>query len=163
MNIAWQSALPPTICAICVSILYIQYTTVRQVSAPISHLGLLRILVRDSSPERGTLTFSFLDTITTLDAGCPADDREALRSFAVLHGVRCAPIKYHLYFGGSHAISGVVYSNAQSLQPDEYPTAFMSTLTVPTEVLYRDARGGDVARGEIVAGRGLTRTVDFVV
>ncbi|KAH8988969.1 hypothetical protein EDB86DRAFT_1995003 [Lactarius hatsudake] len=36
MNIAWKSALPPTLCAICVSVLYIQYTTVRQVGTPIS-------------------------------------------------------------------------------------------------------------------------------
>ncbi|KAI9448977.1 hypothetical protein BJY52DRAFT_293646 [Lactarius psammicola] len=29
VNIVWQSALPPTVCAVCVSALYIQYTTVR--------------------------------------------------------------------------------------------------------------------------------------
>ncbi|KAI9448975.1 hypothetical protein BJY52DRAFT_1216096 [Lactarius psammicola] len=30
VNIVWQSALPPTVCAIFVSVLYIQYTTARQ-------------------------------------------------------------------------------------------------------------------------------------
>ncbi|KAI9435749.1 hypothetical protein H4582DRAFT_620463 [Lactarius indigo] len=30
VNIIWQSALPPTLCAICVAVLYIRYTTVRQ-------------------------------------------------------------------------------------------------------------------------------------
>jgi hypothetical protein len=43
----------------------------------------------------------------------------------------------------------VVSSNSQPLQPDERPTTFISTLTVPTEVLYmftRDARGGDLCR-----------------
>src|SRR6266702_4582447 len=47
-------------------------------------------LVRESSLEQRTLTtgFSFLESIAALDADCPADDREALRSFAVLHDVR---------------------------------------------------------------------------
>ncbi len=61
-------------------------------------------------------------------------------------------------------------SNAQPLQPDEQPTTFISTLTVPTEVMYtctrdlaRDAQGGNSARSGIVAEPGLARTVDFAV
>jgi hypothetical protein len=86
----WQSALPPTLCAICVSVLYIQYTTVHQV------------IVSISAPAHGpsscsreltgewmlTTGFSFLDTIAALDAGCPTDDWEVLRPFFVLHDVR---------------------------------------------------------------------------
>ena len=57
-------------------------------------------------------------------------------------------------------------SNAQPLQPDERPTTFISTLTVPTEVLVTfpcDARGRDISCGEISAERGLARSVNFVV
>ncbi len=66
-------------------------------------------------------------------------------------------------------ISDIVSSNAQPLQPDERPTTFISTLTVPTEamVMYtrtRDARVGGVASGEIVAAEcGPARTVEFAV
>ncbi|KAH9077733.1 hypothetical protein EDB83DRAFT_1509094 [Lactarius deliciosus] len=59
--------------------------------------------------------------------------------------------------GKLYVLSLFYMINARPLQPDERPTAFMSTLTVPTvtEVVYtltRDARGGDAACGEISAG-----------
>lgn len=41
-----------------------------------------------------TTSFSFLVSIAALDAGCPADDREALCSFAVLYDVRRLDIAY---------------------------------------------------------------------
>ena len=87
----WQSALPPTLCAVCVSVLYIQYTTVSQVSVSISAPA------RGSSSCSGELTgprwmlttgFLLLDAIAALDAGCPTNDWEALRPFLVLHDVR---------------------------------------------------------------------------
>ena len=88
MNIVWQSALPPTLCAICVSVLYIQYSTVPQVSvsisAPAQGSRSRELIGATSADDR------LLDTITALDAGYPADDREALRSFVVLHDVRRA-------------------------------------------------------------------------
>jgi len=88
----WQSALPPTLCTICVSVIYIRFSTARQVSAlpfyPCS--GFFWRLVRGSSLERRTLTtgFPFSEKIAVLADGYPGDDREALRSFAVLHDVR---------------------------------------------------------------------------
>jgi hypothetical protein len=68
------------------------------------------------------------------------------------------------------AILTTVSSNSQSLgglpQPDDQPTTFISTFTVPTEVLHtltREARVGDVAWSETAAGRALDRTVEFAV
>ncbi len=122
-------------------------------------------LVRESSPERRTLTtgFSFLETFAALDIGSPADQREALCSFAVLHDVRRLGIAC---ISVVHTISDVVSSNAEKPQPAERSTTLISTLTVPTELLHtftRDARGGDVSRGEIAAARGPPRPVDFAV
>jgi hypothetical protein len=69
-----------------------------------------------------------------------------------------------------YAMFDVVSSNAQPLggplQPDEQPTTFTSTLTVPTVVLCtltRDARVGNVACSETAAGHGPACTVDFSV
>ncbi|KAN0136622.1 hypothetical protein V8E53_005669 [Lactarius tabidus] len=111
MNIVWQSALPPTLCAICVSVLYIQYTTVRQ---------------------------------TQLQLWMPVVQQ---------------------MIGKLYVLSLFYMINSQPLQLDERPTTFISTLTVPTEVLYmftRDTRGTDISCGEI-QGRGTARTVDFAV
>ncbi|KAH9064555.1 hypothetical protein EDB87DRAFT_1250478 [Lactarius vividus] len=62
-NIVWQSALPPTLCTICLSIFYVRYATVRQ-----------------------TLTtyFPFSDKNAVMANSYPGDDREALRSLAVI-------------------------------------------------------------------------------
>ena len=53
-----------------------------------------------------------------------------------------------------------------SPRPVEQPTAFISTLTVPTEVLNAftfDAPAEDVTHSEIAAGYGTSRTVGFTV
>lgn len=103
-NIVWQSALPPTLCTICLSVFYVQYSTVRQ-----------------------TKVRSWLTVIQAM-------------------------------IGKLYVLSLFYMINARPpLQPDERPTAFMSTLTVPTvtgvvHTLTRDARGGDAACGEISAG-----------
>ncbi|KAH8988356.1 hypothetical protein EDB92DRAFT_1031495 [Lactarius akahatsu] len=112
VNIVWQSALPPTLCAICVSVLYIQYTSVRQ-----DQLQLWMPVIQQM-------------------------------------------------IGKLYVLSLFYMINAQLPQSAERPTTFISTLTVPVEVLHtftREARGEDVSRGEIVAGRGPTRTNDFAV
>lgn len=112
VNIVWQSALPPTLCAICVSVLYIQYTTVRQ-----DQLQLWMPVIQQM-------------------------------------------------IGKLYVLSLFYMINAQPPQPAERPTTLISTLTVPVEVLHtfvREARGEDVSRGEIVAGGGPTRTIDFAV
>jgi len=52
------------------------------------------------------------------------------------------------------------------IPPVEQPTAFISTLTVPTEVLHtfmRDAQVEDVAHSEIAGERRPTRAVEFAV
>ncbi|KAH9068036.1 hypothetical protein EDB83DRAFT_674644 [Lactarius deliciosus] len=108
VNIVWQSALPPTLCAICVSVLYIQYTTVRQLWMPV----------------------------------------------------------IQQMIGKLYVLSLFYMINTKPPQPAELPTTFISTLTMPVEVLHtfmREARGEDVSRGEIVAGLGPTRTIDFAV
>ena len=104
-----------------------------------------------------------LDTITALDANCSTDDREALRPFSVLYDVRRFDIFCFRWFTLT-----LMASNFQPLQPDEGSTTFVSTLTVPTEVLYtftRDARRGDISCGEIQIGTGpgTARMVDFAV
>ncbi|KAH9175781.1 hypothetical protein EDB89DRAFT_2066360 [Lactarius sanguifluus] len=112
VNIVWQSALPPTLCAICVSVLYIQYTTVPQ-----DQLQLWMPVIQQM-------------------------------------------------IGKLYVLSLFYMINAHPPQPAERPTTFISTLTVPVEILdpfMREARGEDVSRGEIVAGRGPTRTIDFAV
>jgi hypothetical protein len=67
-------------------------------------------------------------------------------------------------------IADSVSSNSQQLggplRPNEQPTTFISTLTVPTEVLHTltlDARVGDVACSEVVVECGPARTVEFAV
>ena len=68
---------------------------------------------------------------------------------------------------GPHAISDVLFSNAWPLETDEHSTAFMSTFTIPMEVIHtraRDSRGEDGACGEIVAAEyGSSRTIEFAV
>jgi hypothetical protein len=110
-----------------------------------------------------TTGFLFSERIAVLVAEYPGDDREALPSFTVLHYVRrsdpCVSVV--------HTISDVVSSNAQPLRPDEHPSTFMSTLTIPMEVMHtrtRDARGGDDASSEIVAAEcGPAKVVAFAV
>ncbi|KAH9034756.1 hypothetical protein EDB85DRAFT_1946640 [Lactarius pseudohatsudake] len=102
-NIVWQSALPPTLCTICLSVIYVQYSTMRQTKMQLWS--------------------------TVIQA----------------------------MIGKLYVLSLFYMINARPpLQPNERPTAFMSTLTVPTvtEVVHtptRDARG-DAACGEISAG-----------
>ena len=134
-----------------------------------------QVSVRISSPAHGSLGNVFeltgtldaddsvspsLDAITALDANYPTDDREALRPFSVLYDVRrfdisCVSVVYTLA------------SNSQPLQPqpDEGSTTFISTLTVPTEVLYTFTRDTRMSCGEIqiATGRGTARRVDFAV
>ncbi|KAH9162354.1 hypothetical protein EDB89DRAFT_2026150 [Lactarius sanguifluus] len=102
-NIVWQSALPPTLCTICLSVFYVQYSTMRQTNIQIWS--------------------------TVIQA----------------------------MIGKLYVLSLFYMINTRPLQPDERPTAFMSTLTVPTvtevvHTLTRDARGGDAVCGEISAG-----------
>ncbi|KAF8266026.1 hypothetical protein EI94DRAFT_1803661 [Lactarius quietus] len=111
-NIVWQSALPPTLCSICVAILYIQYTTVRQ---------------------------------TQLQLWMPVVQQ---------------------MIGKLYALSLFYMINSKTPEPNEQPTTLISSLTVPADVLYtftRGARGEDISCGEIVAGRGPARAVDFAV
>lgn len=109
-------------------------------------------------------TFSFSGRFGVLAQGFPGNDWEALRSFAFLHDVRHF---YLAYISVVYTMSNVVYSNARTLggplHPDEPPTTFISTLTVPTEVFTRDARVGDVTCSEIAAGHGPVRTIGFAV
>jgi hypothetical protein len=131
-------------------------------------LPLLRILA-ESCPwlERRTLTtgFPFSGKIAVLAGGYPGDGREALCSFSALHDVRHFDLTC---ISVIHTIDDIVSSNTKPLQPGELPTTFISTLTVPAEVMYtrtRDTRGGGIASGhsEIVAEPGPVRTLDFVV
>ncbi|KAI9448971.1 hypothetical protein BJY52DRAFT_1228032 [Lactarius psammicola] len=111
-NIVWQSALPPTLCTICLCVLYVQFSTMHQ---------------------------------------------EKLMHW---------PKVIQATIGKLYVLSLFYMINTQPLQPDELPTTFISTLTVPTEVIYtrtRDARGGDISRSEIVTERGPARAVDFAV
>ncbi|KAI9448972.1 hypothetical protein BJY52DRAFT_1192966 [Lactarius psammicola] len=111
-NVVWQSALPPTLCTICLCVLYVQYSTVRQ----------------------KTLQY----WLTVIQA----------------------------MIGKLYVLSLFYMINTQPLQSGERLTAFVSTLTVPTEFVYsrtRDVQGGDVSHSETVAERGPTRTVDFAV
>ncbi|KAN0136626.1 hypothetical protein V8E53_005673 [Lactarius tabidus] len=80
------------------------------------------------------------------------------------------PMIIQATIGKLYVLSLFYMINAQTLggppQPDERPTAFISTLTVPTEVLNTltlDAQVGGVTRSEIAAGRGPSRTVEFAV
>ncbi|KAI9448970.1 hypothetical protein BJY52DRAFT_1216092 [Lactarius psammicola] len=103
VNIIWQSALPPTLCAVCMSVFYIRYTTVPQ----------------------GDLPFWF-------------------------------PV-IQAMIGKLYVLSFLYMVNSQPLQSDKRPTTFISTLTVPTEIMYprtRDARADTVCSEIIVAERG---------
>ncbi|KAH9000594.1 hypothetical protein EDB86DRAFT_3075068 [Lactarius hatsudake] len=110
-NIVWQSALPPTLCAICLTVFYVQYSTVR--------------------PTKTQLWSTVIQAA----------------------------------IGKLYVLSLFYMINARPpVQPDERPTAFMSTLTVPTatevvHTLTRDARGGDAACGEIPA-RNILRNLE---
>ncbi|KAI9435746.1 hypothetical protein H4582DRAFT_620281 [Lactarius indigo] len=121
VNIVWQSALPPTLCAICISALYLRFSVAPEVSTP---PFLLRECWR---------------------SGC----RMSMR-----------------WIGKLYVLSLFYMINAQPPQLNERPTTVISTLTVPTEVMYTrtlDARGGDIALNEIVAERGPVRTIGFAV
>lgn len=136
----------------------------RQVSAPISspaHGSLGNVFELTGTLDADDSVSPSLDTITALDANCPTDDREALRPFFVLYDVcrfdiSCVSVVYTLRV-----------SNSQPLQPqpDEGSTTFISTLTVPTEVLYTFTRDTRMSCGEIqiATGRGTARRVDFAV
>src|SRR6266702_3738395 len=167
VNIVWQSALPPTLCAICTFVLYFLFSTAPRVSAPdfCPCSGFCWVLFAGAHWSDGTLTtgFPFSENSAVLVPGCPSDDWEALRSFALLHDVRRLDV---VCVSVVHTISDLMSSNAQPLQPDERPTTFISTLTVPAEFMYtqtRNARVGDVACGEIAAECGPARTLDFPV
>jgi hypothetical protein len=115
-NLVWQSALPPTLCTVCVCVIYVQFG--------ISH-------------------------------------QEDLEYW---------PKVIQAMIGKLYVLSLFYMINAQPLggplQPDEQPTTFTSTLTVPTVVLCtltRDARVGNVACSETAAGHGPACTVDFSV
>ncbi|KAH8988362.1 hypothetical protein EDB92DRAFT_1948038 [Lactarius akahatsu] len=73
----------------------------------------------------------------------------------------------HAMIGKLYVLSLFYMINAkQPLQPDERPTTFISTLTVPAEGTYtvtRSARGGDVAFSENPAECEQARTVDSAV
>ena len=117
------------------------------------------------SLERQTLTtsFPFSEKVAVLADGYSGHDREALRSFAALHDVRRFDFTRVLVI---HTIYDIVSSNAQPLQPDEQPTGFISTLTVPAEVVYiltRDAPGGEVVCRDISAESRSATTVDSAV
>jgi hypothetical protein len=131
-------------------------------------LRILLVSVRGSSLEQWTLTACsiFSARFGVLADDYPSHDWEALRSLIILYDVR----RFFTFISVVHIISDVASSNAQTLgglpQSDEQPTAFISTLTVPTEVLNTltlDARVGDVARSEIGSGHGPSRTVEFAV
>jgi hypothetical protein len=86
----------------------------------------------------GADCFLFSERFAVLADGHPGDDREALRSFAVLHDVRRFDLVSISLFA---LISDAVSSNAQPLQSDRLPSAFISTLTVPADVMYLRSRG----------------------
>lgn len=116
------------------------------------------------SLERRLLTTSspFLESTAVLVAGHPGDDREALRPFTVLSDVRRFYIVY------VSIIPDVLSSNAQPPERDGQHTTFISTLTIPMEVMNthtRDARVGDDAScSEIVAEEyGAAKTIGFAV
>ncbi|KAH9034528.1 hypothetical protein EDB84DRAFT_1486686 [Lactarius hengduanensis] len=110
VNIIWRSALPPTLCAICIAVLFIQYTTAPQSVSP-----------------------SWLPVIQAM-------------------------------IGKLYILSLLYMVNAQPLQLGEQPTTFISTFTVPAEVMYprtRDARGGDIGCSGSIEEHGQARTVNF--
>ncbi|KAI9457767.1 hypothetical protein BJY52DRAFT_453540 [Lactarius psammicola] len=112
VNIVWQSALPPTVCAICALVMYLIFSTS------------LHMVVQFWFPVVQAM------------------------------------------IGKLYVLSLFYMINAQPIQPDEGPTTIVSTLTVPAEVmlaLTRNARVGDVARGEIAAECGPARTLDSAV
>ncbi|KAH9068032.1 hypothetical protein EDB83DRAFT_2519151 [Lactarius deliciosus] len=110
VNIVWRSALPPTLCAICIAVLFIQYTTAPQSESP-SWLPVIQAMIGK------------------------------LYILSLLHMV-----------------------NAQPLQPSEQPTTFISTFTIPAEVMHtrtRNALGGDIACSESIEEQGRARAVNF--
>jgi hypothetical protein len=63
-------------------------------------------------------------------------------------------------------ISHIIFSNSQPLHPGEQPTTFISTLTVPAEVMCTftiEALGSEMRCGDSAAERGTASTVDFAV
>ena len=98
--------------------------------------------------------------------GSPGDDREALRSFAILPNVRCFELACTSVV---HTVSDLVPSNAQPLkQQNERRTMFASTLTVPpieTENSHTwDVRvGGNACSEMAIASYGHEKTVGYAV
>ena len=96
----------------------------------------------------------------------PGDDREALRSFAVLPNVRCFEFACTSVV---HTVSDLVSSNAQPLkQLDERHTNFASTLTVPPMEPENshtwDARvGGNACSEMAIASYGHEKTIGYAV
>ncbi|KAI9464058.1 hypothetical protein BJY52DRAFT_883715 [Lactarius psammicola] len=112
VNVVWQSALPPTVCAICVSVFYVKFST-----------------ARPQRPQFWLMVFQAM-------------------------------------IGKLYVLSLFYMINARPLRPKEQPTTFISTLTVPTEVMNtvtRDTRGGDTACGENSAECRPAKTVDYAV
>jgi hypothetical protein len=114
-----------------------------------------------------TTEFPFSGKFEVLAESYSGDDREALRSFIVLHDVRRFDLAC---ISVICTISDVMSSNAQALggprQSDEQPSPFVSTLTVPAEVLCTltlDARVGDLACSEFSSGHGPAWSVDLAV
>ena len=93
MNIVWQSALPPTLCAICVFVFYIIFSTRPQVSAhdfcPYGGLYWRVVL-----PIALTTRLPFLGSVGGLVPSYTVNDWEALRPFPPLHDVRRLVIVY---------------------------------------------------------------------
>ena len=162
VNIVWQSALPLTLCAICVAVFYIHSSIAHNVSA--SHFcpgsGLLWA---SWFTEATGADFLFSENIAVLAAGYPGDDREALRSLVVAHDVRrfgfaCILVIYTIFDAMS--------SNAQFLQLDGQPTTLpVTTLTVPSGVhtLTPGVRWGAVVCGQISTKCSLVTTKALAV
>jgi len=115
-NVVWQTALPPTLCTICLCVIYVQFK---------------------------------------------AAHREDLRYW---------PKVIQAMIGKLYVLSLFYMINAQALggppQPDERPSPFASTLTVPAGVLCTltlDARVGDLVCSDISPGHSPAWTVELAV
>ena len=161
----WQSALPPTLCAIGICIIYLQFTAAHRVSAVAQDS--FGVLSMGSLRNDGYLRLA-LHSPSQLDLGYwPAIIQTAIGKLYVLS------LFYMLWvFASIHVVltvSNVETSNAQTLvgtpRPVEQSTAFISTLTVPTGVLNAPTLDApeDITCSEIAAGRGPSRTVVFAV
>ncbi|KAF8266019.1 hypothetical protein EI94DRAFT_1803656 [Lactarius quietus] len=114
VNVVWQSALPPTLCTVCMCVIYVQFAVGHQVSDPHS---------------------------------APVD------SFEYLMDLEKWPNVIQASIGKLYVLSLFYMINSQSLggwpQPDDQPTAFISTFT---------GQGSEIA-----AGRAPERTIEYSV